>query len=151
MPSYVVDGEYVLRPRAPAAHSLDPDGRRGPAPDVAYESSASARALAGAATSERLSVAVDFKSPHAYLAVEPTCALADALGIAIDWQPFLVSRPEALRAAGSPTTIAARGIAGFARSTRSETCGATPRPAGSRFGPRAETPTRRSPRSASRG
>ncbi|HZP45132.1 MAG TPA: DsbA family protein [Candidatus Binataceae bacterium] len=33
-------------------------------------------------------VYIDFKSPYAYLAVAPTRALADELGLEIDWRPF---------------------------------------------------------------
>ncbi len=44
-------------------------------------------------TSDRpLAVVLDIKDPHSYLAKDPTCALADELGLDIDWLPF-VSRP----------------------------------------------------------
>ena len=33
---------------------------------------------------------VDLKSPHAYLALAPTLALADELGIEVDWLPLVV-------------------------------------------------------------
>ena len=90
VPTYVVDGEtYFGREHLPRIRWLL-TGRRGAAPDVAYEGSPAAGALTSAVASGRISVAIDFKSPHAYLAIEPTCALADALGVAIDWQPFLV-------------------------------------------------------------
>ena len=91
VPSYVVDGELFFgREHLPRVRWLL-TGRRGAAPDVAYEGAAAAGAMPSPEALRRLSVAVDFKSPHAYLAIEPTCALADALGIAIDWQPFLVA------------------------------------------------------------
>ncbi len=41
-------------------------------------------------------VCIDFKNPKAYLALQPTYALEDELGIAFDWWPTLVapmSRP----------------------------------------------------------
>ncbi len=38
-----------------------------------------------------LIVYVDVKSPYAYLAIEPTLALAAALGIAIDWRPLTLN------------------------------------------------------------
>jgi len=44
-----------------------------------------------------LAVCVDFRSPHAWLAVEPTRALEARLGAAFDWLPLAVSplvRPE---------------------------------------------------------
>lgn len=37
-----------------------------------------------------LSVAIDFKSPASYLALEPTLAMASETGVAIDWLPFSV-------------------------------------------------------------
>ena len=36
-----------------------------------------------------LTVFIDFKSPYAYLAVEPTRQLARQSGVAIDWMPFV--------------------------------------------------------------
>jgi 2-hydroxychromene-2-carboxylate isomerase len=38
-----------------------------------------------------LSVCIDFKSPVAYLAMAPTYALEDDLGIEIDWRPLIVT------------------------------------------------------------
>ena len=43
-------------------------------------------------------VCIDFKNPKAYLALRPTFALEDELGIALDWLPLIVSpmsRPHA--------------------------------------------------------
>lgn len=37
---------------------------------------------------ETLTVYIDYKSPYAYLAVEPTRALARDLGLAIEWAPY---------------------------------------------------------------
>jgi 2-hydroxychromene-2-carboxylate isomerase len=45
-------------------------------------------------------VCIDFKNPKAYLALQPTYALEDQLGIAFDWWPTLVapmSRPQEAR------------------------------------------------------
>ena len=39
-----------------------------------------------------LAVVLDIKDPHSYLAKDPTYALADEMGIDVDWLPF-VSRP----------------------------------------------------------
>ncbi len=50
------------------------------------------------ASASPLAVVLDIKDPHSYLAKDPTCALADDLGVDIDWLPF-VSRP--LRRHGS--------------------------------------------------
>lgn len=38
-----------------------------------------------------LSVCVDFRRPGAYLALGPTCALADELGVEVDWLPCVVA------------------------------------------------------------
>ena len=46
-----------------------------------------------------LSVAIDIKNPLDYLALEPTLCLADDLGIAVDWLPF-VGRPPARQMPG---------------------------------------------------
>ncbi len=40
--------------------------------------------------SERVSVCVDFKSPHAWLAVAPTRALEERLAIRFDWRPLIL-------------------------------------------------------------
>jgi len=47
---------------------------------------------------DRPTVCIDFKNPKAYLALAPTFALEDELGIAFDWLPLIVSpmsRPHA--------------------------------------------------------
>ncbi len=91
VPSYVVEGEtFFGREHLPRVRWLL-TGKRGPAPDVAYEGSVAAESLASAVAAGGLAVAIDFKSPQAYLALEPTCALADALDVAIDWQPLVVA------------------------------------------------------------
>jgi 2-hydroxychromene-2-carboxylate isomerase len=46
-----------------------------------------------------LTVYIDFKSPYAYLAIEPTRQLARELGIAIDWRPFVLDIPSYLGSA----------------------------------------------------
>ena len=42
---------------------------------------------------------IDFKSPYAYLAVEPTRALARECGIAVDWRPLVLDIPSFLGSA----------------------------------------------------
>ena len=75
-------------------------GRHGPAPDVAYESGEPS--TTGATNHTMLTLAIDFASPRSYLALGPTCALAEQLGIEIDWTPFLVeSRPAPMAASGA--------------------------------------------------
>ena len=51
-----------------------------------------------------LTVYIDFKSPYAYLAVEPTRRLAEELGITIDWQPFVLDIPSYLGSAKLDTS-----------------------------------------------
>ncbi|MCB1701025.1 MAG: 2-hydroxychromene-2-carboxylate isomerase, partial [Halioglobus sp.] len=46
-----------------------------------------------------LRVHIDFKSPYAYLAIEPTRQVAHALGITIDWYPFVLDIPSYLGSA----------------------------------------------------
>jgi 2-hydroxychromene-2-carboxylate isomerase len=48
-----------------------------------------------------IAVCIDFKSPQAWLALEPTRALEEKLGRPVDWRPFLVpawTRPAPARA-----------------------------------------------------
>jgi 2-hydroxychromene-2-carboxylate isomerase len=40
-----------------------------------------------------LVVYVDFKSPYAFIAVQPTYELAESLGIAVDWRPLTLDIP----------------------------------------------------------
>ncbi len=49
-----------------------------------------------------LTVCIDFRSPQGWLAVHPTFALEDELGIVADWLPVLV-RPNAAPRAAAPT------------------------------------------------
>ena len=51
------------------------------------------------ASSAPLIVYLDYKSPYAYLAIAPTYALAEALGIEIDWRPFTLDIPSYLGSA----------------------------------------------------
>jgi 2-hydroxychromene-2-carboxylate isomerase len=46
-----------------------------------------------------LAVYIDLKSPYAYLAIDPTRAMARALGVAIDWRPFTLDIPSYLGSA----------------------------------------------------
>ena len=46
-----------------------------------------------------LSVYIDFKSPYAYLAIEPTRRLAAELEIEVDWNPFVLDIPSYLGSA----------------------------------------------------
>ena len=97
VPGYVVEGEYYWgREHLPRIRWIL-GGRRGPAPDVAYR-----EPRGGGAPTERVAVCVDFKSPQAYLALEPTRALEARLGVRFDWRPLIVpalTLPRAARAA----------------------------------------------------
>jgi 2-hydroxychromene-2-carboxylate isomerase len=91
VPTYVVDDEIFFgRENLPRIRWML-TGRKGAAPDIAYDSNSIESTQQSPKVEGPLAVAIDFKSPNAYLAVEPTCALAEQLGVAIDWQPFLVS------------------------------------------------------------
>ncbi len=97
VPSYVVDGELFFgREHLPRIRWIL-TGRSGPAPDVAYESEGQ---LSGKPEGP-LSVAIDLKSPSAYLAIAPTIAAAEQLRVAIEWQPLLVSSKEQSGASSS--------------------------------------------------
>ena len=41
----------------------------------------------------------DYKSPYAYLAIDPTRAMAASVGVAIDWRPFTLDIPSYLGSA----------------------------------------------------
>ena len=91
VPTYVVGGERLFgREHLPRVRWLL-TGRHGPPPDVAYEDVAARHATVDALMHSALSVVIDFKNPYSYLALGPTCALTNELGIVTDWLPFLVS------------------------------------------------------------
>ena len=46
-----------------------------------------------------LAVYIDLKSPYAYLAIDPTRAMAGELGVPIDWRPFTLDIPSYLGSA----------------------------------------------------
>lgn len=93
VPTYVIDGELFFgREHLPHIRWML-TGRKGQSPDIAYEPNPVALVRTSENLKSGLGVAIDFKSPQAYLAVGPTCALADEIGIAIDWQPLLVNPP----------------------------------------------------------
>lgn len=89
VPTYVIDGEVFFgREHLPRIRWML-GGRTGIAPDVAYEHRSGGQLLGR--LEGALSVAIDFKSASAYLAIGPTRAIVEQLGVAINWQPFLVS------------------------------------------------------------
>jgi 2-hydroxychromene-2-carboxylate isomerase len=91
VPTYIAGGEVLFgRENLPRIRWIL-NGRAGAAPDVAYEHLTAENVAVSPGARGPLSVAIDFKSPSAYLAVGPICALAEELGVDIDWQPFLVS------------------------------------------------------------
>jgi 2-hydroxychromene-2-carboxylate isomerase len=78
VPTYILDGEKLFgREHLPRIRWML-TGRHGAPPDTAYQ--------------DALPFAIDFKNPYAYLALAPTCALADELGIANDWRPMALSQ-----------------------------------------------------------
>ncbi len=93
VPTYIIDGEKLFgREHLPRIRWML-SGRKGEPPDVAYNDSSIARAPK--AEKRALAVAIDFKSPQAYLAIAPTCAMADELGLDVDWLPMLAERAPA--------------------------------------------------------
>ena len=91
VPTYVVSGEVFFgREHLPRIRWML-TGRAGAAPEVAYEHQVTAGVTTSAHAQGPLSVAIDFKSPEAYLAFEPTSNLAKELGVDIEWQPFVVA------------------------------------------------------------
>lgn len=46
-----------------------------------------------------LAVYIDLKSPYAYIAIDPTRAMARSLGVEIDWRPFTLDIPSYLGSA----------------------------------------------------
>ena len=104
VPGYVLEGEYYFgREHLPRIRWLL-TGRKGPAPDIAYPRFGASGGDAGARAPRPTSpvrVCIDFKSPQAFLALEPTRALETRLGVAFDWLPLLVpalSPPAPVRA-----------------------------------------------------
>ena len=47
----------------------------------------------------QLAVYIDLKSPYAYIAIDPTRAMARRVGVAIDWRPFTLDIPSYLGSA----------------------------------------------------
>jgi 2-hydroxychromene-2-carboxylate isomerase len=106
VPTYVIDGEVFFgREHLPRIRWVL-SGRSGAPPDIAYGDFSTGREAAGETSKGRFAVVIDFRSPQAYLAVAPTCALADELGIAIDWRP-LAAAPS--KASAAPTSGDDRG------------------------------------------
>jgi 2-hydroxychromene-2-carboxylate isomerase len=87
VPTYILEGErFFGREHLPRIRWML-TGRHGPPPDVAYEDFENP---VGAAR-KTLTVAIDFRNPYALLAIEPTCRMAEEVGVAVDWLPFFVS------------------------------------------------------------
>src|SRR6516165_12340210 len=100
VPTFIIDGEMFFgREHLPRIKWILL-GRHGSPPDVAYESGEAV--MTDAPDRTPLTLAIDFASPRAYLALRPTCALAEQLGIEIDWKPFLVEVRPAPPMAPSP-------------------------------------------------
>ena len=91
VPTYVIDGEVFFgREHLPRIRWIL-TGRSGAPPDIAYRDFPADRAPAGEIAKGQLLVVIDIKSPQAYLAIGPTCALADEIGITINWQPLIMT------------------------------------------------------------
>ena len=100
VPTYVIEGEVFFgREHLPRIRWVL-TGRTGAPPDIAYNDVTAKRGAVGEIVKGQLPVIIDFKSPQAYLAVGPTCSLADEIGIDIDWQPMVLT-PSKMPAAPS--------------------------------------------------
>ena len=107
VPTYVVDGEMFFgREHLPRIRWML-TGRSGAPPDIAY-GDFGIDASAGEGVKGPLPIVIDFKSPQAYLAIGPTCALADKLGITVDWQPLIITPSKAPAAVQSGDDRGAR-------------------------------------------
>ncbi len=90
VPTFVVGGEMFFgREHLPRIRWIL-GGKRGAPPDIAYEGGE--LPLAGSHIRKPFVVAIDFASARSYLAVKPTCALADRVGIEIDWEPLVLDQ-----------------------------------------------------------
>ena len=88
VPTYIIDGEkFFGREHLPRLRSML-TRRQGTPPDVAYDDPSIQ--LAPQRENGPLTVVIDFKSAYAYLAVGPVSALADELGLEVDWQPLIL-------------------------------------------------------------
>jgi 2-hydroxychromene-2-carboxylate isomerase len=107
VPTFVVDGEIFFgREHLPRIRWIL-SGHSGPAPDIAYEHETIAGFPASSKPQGPLTVAIDFNSPSALLAVAPTCTIAEQAGVMVDWQPFLVS-PSKDHGSGAESSRGAR-------------------------------------------
>ena len=108
VPTFVIDGEVFFgREHLPRIRWML-TGRTGAPPDIAYPDLSVERTSRENIKGE-LIVVIDFKSPHAYLAFAPTCALADELGITIDWQPLIIAPSKTATAPAAPLSDDDRG------------------------------------------
>jgi len=99
VPTYIIEGErFFGREHLPHIRWML-RGKHGAPPDVAYDDPSIQRAPNGA--KGPLAVVIDFKSPYAYLAVDPVCRLADELGVEIDWEPLIIGPATQMEAAAT--------------------------------------------------
>jgi 2-hydroxychromene-2-carboxylate isomerase len=108
VPTYVIGGEVFFgREHLPRIRWML-SGRDGAPPDIAYGDFSAGRTATGETSKGQLPVVIDFRSPQAYLAVAPSCALADELGIAIDWRPLVAAPAKTAVASASADDRGAR-------------------------------------------
>ena len=101
VPTYVIDREICFGREHLSRIRWMLTGRVGTPPDIAYADASIAWARPREEIKRQLAVAIDFKSLPAYLAVAPTVALGDELGITLDWQPLVVTQSSARAAVAS--------------------------------------------------
>ena len=66
---------------------------------VRHETAQRTHNLASHPEPRTITAYIDYKSPYAYLAVDPTIAMADELGVEVDWRPFTLDIPSYLGSA----------------------------------------------------
>ncbi len=101
VPTYVVGREIFFgREHLPRIRWML-SGRSGEPPDIAYDNPSIENALPLQPRPRQLTVAIDFKSLQSHLAIEPTSTMADERGVAINWQPIVIT-PSRARISSAP-------------------------------------------------
>lgn len=89
VPTYVLDGEPLHGREHIPFIRWALTGKRGPAPDIAYEIAPSD--TGSRSSGAKLDVYIDFKSAGSYLALEPTLDFAERTDTQISWRPFAIT------------------------------------------------------------
>ncbi|MEL6183983.1 MAG: DsbA family protein, partial [Myxococcota bacterium] len=101
VPTYVLGDEVIFGREHIPYLRWALSGQQGPAPDMAYELEPPRGAPQGE-TSEALTLYIDFKSPAAYLALQPTLDLIRRTRVPVRWRPFVTYERELPASASDP-------------------------------------------------